>query len=705
MKETKVKTRIIERETIRKKQEKVKDLKGKKGITLVALIVTIIVLLILAGVTIVTLTGDNGILTRASDAKIETIVATVKENLNLEQIEKAIDEEEVTPETLLAEGKVKRTVQQAEDGNYYMYYALKEDVVEGMQGLGKGNVANLRDVFLIDDDLSVKYIAKNGKEYGDELEEKILRDETKIRFASKAFSEYVSKISGATEEEMKFEWMKNQTSLTIADSSVDSLEDLVFFPNLESLTLGEYGDNIPQVTEMDGVENCTKLKSLTILYGPDKDYLAVSKLNNLETFYRFAGDDYNNIIDALKYCKSIQNVTIRNQKISDMSRVSELGNLRTLNLSINDINKIEGLENMTTLEYLDLSDNEITKIEGLENLENLKEVFLNNNQISDITPLSANILLTNLNLKGNTEIDGNRNNYTGERLEALNKIGEILDRGGTINIDIDKLGLFTNYKSLDLSNQGLTTIEKLEGFTQLTNLNLSNNLITLEDAKSQEILKSMTNLESLNLQNNKVTDITAINSLKNLTGLNLIGQNNNVNLKEIEDIISNLSVKVSSESLKTITNCDIEKITQLNMSSSQLTELPNLSKFTRLTKLYLQYNPNISNFDEISKISSLQVLKLGNNNLHNRMIDFSQLTHLTSLILSSNTLWSEDLENLKVLRNNTNLTIDLRNNSIIDATALLELNPNTKINLSGNINLSQDSKDKLKVRFGNNVTF
>ena len=123
-------------------------MRKKSGITLISLVVTIIVLLILAGVTIATLTGDNGILTRASDAKIETIVATVKENLQLEEIEKAIYEEEVTPETLLAEGKVKRTVQQAEDGNYYMYYALKEDVVEGMQGLGKGNVASLRDVFL-----------------------------------------------------------------------------------------------------------------------------------------------------------------------------------------------------------------------------------------------------------------------------------------------------------------------------------------------------------------------------------------------------------------------------------------------------------------------------------------------------------------------------------------------------------------------------
>ena len=102
---------------------------------------------------------------------------------------------------------------------------------------------------------------------------------------------------------------------------------------------------------------------------------------------------------------------------------------------------------------------------------------------------------------------------------------------------------------------------------------------------------------------------------------------------------------------------------------------------------------------------SLKVLNLSNTNLHGRMIDFSKLTNLTYLNLRGNTLWSEDLENLKALRNNTNLTIDLSNNSIIDATALLELNPSTKINLSGNINLSPDSINELKAHFGNNVTF
>ena len=58
-------------------------LKNAEGITLIALVITIIVLLILAGVTIATLTGDNGILTKAQDAKTQTEQAKEDENLKI----------------------------------------------------------------------------------------------------------------------------------------------------------------------------------------------------------------------------------------------------------------------------------------------------------------------------------------------------------------------------------------------------------------------------------------------------------------------------------------------------------------------------------------------------------------------------------------------------------------------------------------------
>ena len=57
--------------------------KSGKGITLIALVITIVVLLILAGVTIATLTGDNGLLTRANEAKEKTEEAEVIENCNI----------------------------------------------------------------------------------------------------------------------------------------------------------------------------------------------------------------------------------------------------------------------------------------------------------------------------------------------------------------------------------------------------------------------------------------------------------------------------------------------------------------------------------------------------------------------------------------------------------------------------------------------
>ncbi len=141
-------------------------------------------------------------------------------------------------------------------------------------------------------------------------------------------------------------------------------------------------------------------------------------------------------------------------------------------------------------------------------------------------------------------------------------------------------------------------------------------------------------------------------------------------------------------------------MTNLNLNNNPLT-----LEDTKLVELDLTNNSNVTNFNTISNLINLQILNLNNTNLHGKMIDFSRLTNLTTLNLSGNMLWSEDLENLKVLKNNTNLKINLSNNSIIDATPLLELNSSTKINLSNNINLSQDSKDKLKLKFGNNVTF
>ena len=79
-------------------------LKKKKGITLVALVVTIVVLIILAGVTISMVVGDNGIITKAKEAKQNMTNASAEEKelmqnmLNeMNEIESGIGGEEIDP--------------------------------------------------------------------------------------------------------------------------------------------------------------------------------------------------------------------------------------------------------------------------------------------------------------------------------------------------------------------------------------------------------------------------------------------------------------------------------------------------------------------------------------------------------------------------------------------------------------------------------
>ena len=85
--------------------------KREKGITLVALVITIVILLILAGIAIAAFTGDNGLFSRAQQAKEETIKSQLKEEITMAiqeiQAEELPKGNNVTVKTL-AEGQLER---------------------------------------------------------------------------------------------------------------------------------------------------------------------------------------------------------------------------------------------------------------------------------------------------------------------------------------------------------------------------------------------------------------------------------------------------------------------------------------------------------------------------------------------------------------------------------------------------------------------
>lgn len=83
---------------------------GNKGITLIALVITIIVLLILVAISISTLMGENGILTKATDAKERQSHASIKEGISLAYSEWIMQQKTGNKEDIQEMRKVASTV-------------------------------------------------------------------------------------------------------------------------------------------------------------------------------------------------------------------------------------------------------------------------------------------------------------------------------------------------------------------------------------------------------------------------------------------------------------------------------------------------------------------------------------------------------------------------------------------------------------------
>ena len=198
---------------------------------------------------------------------------------------------------------------------------------------------------------------------------------------------------------------------------------------------------------------------------------------------------------------------INSNVISDLSPLSNLTNLRWLDLSDNAISDISPLAGLTNLRNLDLSDNAISDISPLAGLTNLEYYLgLSGNAISDISPLSNLTNLRWLTLFDNAISD----------ISLLSNLTNLrwLELSDNAISDISVLAGLTNLWSLDLSGNNISDISVLLGLTNLTNLLLFDNAIS-----DVSPLAGLTNLTQLGLSDNAISDVSPLAGLTNLTNL------------------------------------------------------------------------------------------------------------------------------------------------------------------------------------------
>jgi hypothetical protein len=103
-----------------------------------------------------------------------------------------------------------------------------------------------------------------------------------------------------------------------------------------------------------------------------------------------------------------EKIYLNNQNIQTLTKLTvtrdNLDNIKELDLSNNQISKLDGIEKFPQLNVLKLNNNKLVEIEEIERLKNLEKLFLRNNQLGDINSLKALINLKHLDLSDNQTI-------------------------------------------------------------------------------------------------------------------------------------------------------------------------------------------------------------------------------------------------------------------------------------------------------------
>ena len=118
----------------------------EKGITLIALVITIIVLIILAGISINLILGENGIITKAKQAKTETEQAKQNEEIGLNETAKYLEEMGTSGGTVNPPETIK-TVAEVKGGDYFEKPTTVKD--------RDGNLIKVPEGFKIADDSGI----------------------------------------------------------------------------------------------------------------------------------------------------------------------------------------------------------------------------------------------------------------------------------------------------------------------------------------------------------------------------------------------------------------------------------------------------------------------------------------------------------------------------------------------------------------------
>ena len=452
---------------------KIKELERNKGITLISLVITIIVLLILAGITISTLVGENGIITKATEAKISTELSAYKEKLELYKVNKTSENTNFIEETLTA-GKTDlnyNTKSEEETGNIKTIitdisdkYFEKLEVIKGKLLINTQDKTEIRvaqslgiEVNPYDIRDGVLWSSSGNLLLMDENTGSLTIPDSVTSIGEGAFSNLEGLktiIIPPTVKRIEQNAFKNNTTLEnviIQERNGEGIEyigDSAFrgCKNLKNINLPDTITYIgPSAFRSDGnLDNIKLPKNLKELYG--LTFCGCSSLKNLElseTLEKLGTESLiGTAITTLKFSRNLKTIEGGALAISTLQEIDTSENnyfefkngglytkdLKTLVMALSNITSINIENSVETINgYAFYRCNKLSTINITENIQSIGSLSFSNSALKNITVSEKNNYFMN-------DENGNLYSKDGTILYRLFDTGNVTIRDGVENI-------------------------------------------------------------------------------------------------------------------------------------------------------------------------------------------------------------------------------------------------------------------------------
>ena len=258
-----------------------------------------------------------------------------------------------------------------------------------------------------------------------------------------------------------YSFIKNIPTLEGIDFSENDIQDISFlkdYPNLKLISAA--GNNIENI---DVLKNLTNLESLNLDNNKIKDISALKDLNHLKA----VSLENNNItkLDALSNKNELERLFLSNNSGLELATLKN-DSLEQLTVNNTNIRDLSVVSNLPKLKKIVANDNKITTLSHLKNAKILESVEVNNNKIDSLD--FENKTITSLEIKNN-------------KLEDINNVHKL---SALENLDAsdNKISEFPTNKqdkliNLTVSNNVIRTMENVNNLTALKYLTMANNYV------------------------------------------------------------------------------------------------------------------------------------------------------------------------------------------------------------------------------------